>query len=71
MCGIGSLIGIRDSIKAKKMISKIKHRGPDIDDFWISENDEYPVTICHTRLSILDLSSAGFVFLRQKFFFNF
>ena len=59
MCGIGGFIGIRDAIKAKKMISKIKHRGPDSDDYWISDNDEFPLTICHTRLSILDLSIAG------------
>lgn len=59
MCGIGGIIGKRSSSIAKKMIRKLHHRGPDSQNFWLSDPNEYPITICHTRLSILDLSDSA------------
>ena len=59
MCGIGGLIGQRSKEVAKKIIKKLSKRGPDSSSFWISDENEYPITICHTRLSILDLSDLG------------
>jgi len=59
MCGIGGILGKRSSSIAKKMIQKLHHRGPDSQNFWLSDPNEYPATICHTRLSILDLSDSG------------
>ena len=44
---------------ANKINDKLSHRGPDSNNFWISEENEYPITLCHTRLSILDLSNLG------------
>ena len=64
MCGIGGIIGKRSKNIAKKINQKLKHRGPDSSDYWISEENEYPITICHTRLSIFDLSNSG----KQPFF---
>ncbi len=59
MCGIGGIIGKRSPTIAKKIIEKLKHRGPDSDGFWLSDEGEFPITICHTRLSIIDLSTQG------------
>ena len=59
MCGIGGIIGKRSSYIAKKINQKLHHRGPDNQNFWLSDLDEYPTTICHTRLSIFDLSDSG------------
>ncbi len=59
MCGIGGIIGKRSSSIAKKMIQKLHHRGPDYQNFWLSDPNEYPITICHTRLSIFDLSDSA------------
>jgi asparagine synthase (glutamine-hydrolysing) len=59
MCGIAGVIGIRSSQISQKLLNKIKHRGPDGTGFWLSPPGEAPATLCHSRLSILDLSSAG------------
>ena len=59
MCGIAGVIGERNPLLAKKLLSKINHRGPDDSGYWTSSEDELPVLLCHSRLSILDLSSAG------------
>ena len=59
MCGIGGIIGKRSTSIAEKIIKKLDHRGPDSNGFWISEDNDYPITLCHTRLSILDLSKLG------------
>ena len=56
MCGIGGIIGQRSKGFANKIIEKLSHRGPDFNDYWISENNDFPITLCHTRLSILDLN---------------
>ena len=59
MCGIGGIIGEKSSSSARKIIEKLLHRGPDSNDYWISDEGEFPVTMCHTRLSIIDLSEDG------------
>jgi len=63
MCGICGFIN-RDSISLvvnqdniKKMLSVLNHRGPDHKGAWFSEDGK--VTLGHTRLSIIDLSSNG------------
>src|SRR5437899_6315948 len=62
MCGIvgifqASPLGheTRDLLLA--MTQRLRHRGPDDGDVWISE--ESGIGLGHRRLSILDLSSAG------------
>ena len=62
MCGIAGLIGWRgDDDKISGIISKMQnslhHRGPDSNGVCFSKIDR--VYFAHTRLSILDLSSAG------------
>src|SRR5262245_41867077 len=57
MCGIGGWIGLqldRERI-ASRMIKALHHRGPDGNGLksWAE------ATLVHTRLSIIDLSSAG------------
>ena len=59
MCGIGGIVGKRSISFAEKIIKKLDHRGPDANGYWISEDNDYPITLCHTRLSILDLSKSG------------
>ncbi|QNJ30615.1 asparagine synthase (glutamine-hydrolyzing) [Synechococcus sp. PROS-9-1] len=59
MCGIAGVIGLKSSQIAKKLLKKIEHRGPDGSGFWLSSPGEFPATLCHSRLSILDLSDAG------------
>jgi len=59
MCGIAGIIGKRDKAASQMMLEKIKHRGPDADGIWLSPINEFPASLCHTRLSILDLSEAG------------
>ena len=59
MCGIGGGIGISSKRYANKIIEKLHHRGPDSNDYWTSQSNEYPATLCHTRLSVLDLSKLG------------
>jgi asparagine synthase (glutamine-hydrolysing) len=60
MCGItGILLQNRttDKVNLSKMINSLKHRGPDNSGVWLNEKSNFG--ICHSRLSILDLSSAG------------
>ena len=59
MCGIAGLIGIRDNRLGDSMISAISHRGPDGKHIWCSTSDDFPVTMAHARLSIIDLSQRG------------
>ena len=53
MCGIAVIFGDRNPDLLKKMLSLIKYRGPDDEGTWFS-ND---VSMGHTRLSIIDISS--------------
>ena len=60
MCGITGLIlsdGVIQKHNLSDMISSLSHRGPDSNGIWINENQNFGIG--HTRLSILDLSSAG------------
>ena len=59
MCGIlGYLDKNNKNIKNFfNMLSSLKHRGPDDDNYWIDQDTG--LFIGHTRLSILDLSKAG------------
>ena len=59
MCGIAGIINLDQQsiseIDIKKMMSKIKHRGPDDEGTFINKN----VGLGFVRLSIIDLSPAG------------
>lgn len=59
MCGIAGIVGYRNYSVAMRMLEKIRHRGPDGDGIWLSPQHEDPVSLCHARLSILDLSDQG------------
>ncbi len=58
MCGIAGIVWFQDVLKAKSQVelmkTALKHRGPDGEGVWISENDG--VAFGHQRLSIIDLS---------------
>lgn len=56
MCGIAGILGSSDISKAKAMVNKLVHRGPDHQHVWTSGNDEFPVVLAHSRLSIIDTS---------------
>lgn len=62
MCGIAGHIS-RNTLSQNdleafpKMLWSLKHRGPNNTDQWLS--DDKKLILGHTRLSILDLSSAG------------
>lgn len=53
MCGIAVIFRDRNPDLLKKMLSKIKHRGPDEEGMWFSDD----ISMGHTRLSIIDISS--------------
>ncbi len=59
MCGICGIINIRsqkvEEAQIKKMMTAIKHRGPDAEGCFVSNN----VGLGFVRLSIIDLSSKG------------
>ena len=59
MCGIAGLIShkVNHLENVNKIITKLSHRGPDNNGIW--QSDDKTITFGHTRLSILDLSSAG------------
>lgn len=62
MCGIAGIIRLntnngRLEAKIEKMQTALKHRGPDDAGIYISTDKQ--AALAHTRLSILDLSSAG------------
>lgn len=59
MCGIAGLLtqGAVERDVAKRMIGKLKHRGPDDEGIWI--DPEAGVGLGHQRLAIVDLSQAG------------
>ena len=61
MCGIAGILGREISQneinKAIVMGKMLKHRGPDDEGIWVSEQKE--IVLVHKRLSILDLSSNG------------
>lgn len=65
MCGISGIVKFNSSVNdrhqtiasLKSMNSVLQHRGPDDNDVWCHEN--HALGLGQTRLSILDLSSAG------------
>ena len=59
MCGIAGFLG-KTSYPDKclnEMAQALSHRGPDDSGIWF--DDANKIGFAHTRLSILDLSSAG------------
>lgn len=62
MCGLlgflgGDFIHSEAGSVLNKMVSKLAHRGPDDSGVWFDEHSV--IGFGHTRLSILELSSAG------------
>src|SRR5258708_2779785 len=57
MCGIGGAIGFANAVEiSRQLVGALRHRGPD-DEGIVSPCEG--VALAHTRLAILDLSSAG------------
>jgi asparagine synthase (glutamine-hydrolysing) len=62
MCGIAGILSLESDSeslvkRAESMQRALQHRGPDDQGIFVSQNRQ--VALAHTRLSILDLSSAG------------
>jgi asparagine synthase (glutamine-hydrolysing) len=60
MCGIVGLASKQEAVSAQiltAMIDRLRHRGPDDRGQWSSPDNR--VGLGHTRLAIIDLSSAG------------
>src|SRR5229473_1815515 len=65
MCGIFGFVGNRaraSSIDLGVALKSLHHRGPDDRGTWFGISKSNPDTACafaHTRLAIIDLTSAG------------
>ncbi|MFH1790297.1 MAG: asparagine synthase (glutamine-hydrolyzing) [bacterium] len=61
MCGIvGGFSNVVGDSLVERMVTSLKHRGPDKQNFiFIRSNYDKKIFFGHTRLSIIDLSSAG------------
>ncbi|MBA4018972.1 MAG: asparagine synthase (glutamine-hydrolyzing) [Pirellula sp.] len=63
VCGIAGFIGIRQEVAeraAPQMLEALAHRGPDGNGIQsIPTDNSHPVVLVHSRLAILDTSSAG------------
>lgn len=57
MCGIAGFIGIREEGLINRILSTIRHRGPDALNSWV--DPAVPISLGHVRLSILDLTEMG------------
>lgn len=55
MCGICGIYGIEDRTLIERMLSVMKHRGPDGNGIYTDTN----ISLGHARLSIIDLSEKG------------
>ena len=55
MCGICGIYGAEDQPLLLKMLSTLKHRGPDSQGIFCDSN----ISLGHSRLSIIDLSRKG------------
>lgn len=58
MCGIAGIVDTRGAPAAPiqtEILDRLRHRGPDAEGRWM----EPPAVLLHTRLSIIDLTSAG------------
>jgi asparagine synthase (glutamine-hydrolysing) len=58
MCGIYSYIG-REHLPTDTIFDSLEHRGPDDRGYWQGSVDSQQIHLIHTRLSIVDLSTAG------------
>lgn len=61
MCGIVGYVNYssQEAPNINKMLSSIKHRGPDAQNFQCYDIENIEVVLGHVRLSILDLSHAA------------
>ena len=59
MCGIAGILGGNDILedRLQAMAVSLRHRGPDDHGVWFDTDAR--IGLAHTRLSILDLSTAG------------
>ena len=57
MCGIGGMLGQTDDAVLQRMISLLKHRGPDGEGSWISADKK--IGFAHKRLAIIDTTEGG------------
>ena len=61
MCGIAGLVNYHSQVSLPSTLSsmaeQLRHRGPDNNGIWADEANHVGFT--HTRLAILDVSSAG------------
>lgn len=59
MCGIAGILGAKEMLDdhLQAMVLVLRHRGPDNHGVWFDADAQ--VGFAHTRLSILDLSTAG------------
>jgi asparagine synthase (glutamine-hydrolysing) len=55
MCGICGIYGIEDKTLIQRMLSVLRHRGPDDKGVYSDSN----ISLGHARLSIIDLSEKG------------
>lgn len=55
MCGIAGFFGRGTIEDGKRMIEKVRYRGPDFNDAILTDN----VCLAHARLSIIDLSTSA------------
>ena len=55
MCGICGIYGIENRALIERMLSVLKHRGPDGNGIYTDDN----ISMGHARLSIIDLSEKG------------
>ena len=55
MCGICGFAGFEDKALLRSMVNLLRHRGPDDSGMYADKK----ISLGHTRLSIVDLSSAG------------
>ncbi len=58
MCGLVGYVNYnnQEELDIKKMLSTIKHRGPDAEDYKVFSLSQTNVVLGHVRLSIQDLS---------------
>ncbi|HUF35645.1 MAG TPA: asparagine synthase (glutamine-hydrolyzing) [Gemmatimonadales bacterium] len=62
MCGIAGIVAapdLRIDEALDRMVSCLRHRGPDGDGVWLGRCGERQVGLGQTRLAILDLTDAG------------
>lgn len=55
MCGICGIYGIKDEALVKRMVSSLRHRGPDDSGIYTDDN----ISLGHARLSVIDLTERG------------